>query len=148
MNHKYFKCLTHSSSQSSHKGYALVILLVVLVIIGILTSTQMGGDSKSETEPQNIITNLDKSRATSCAANRSVLKQTMTMWSINNGGARPTIEKLEEARSVNVPKCPSGGKYIIGPEGREIYCTEHAPPPFAVEGTGDEASPPPGNPAP
>ena len=148
MNYKYFKRLTHPSSQSSPKGYALVILLVVLVIIGILTSTQMGGGSKSEVEPQYIITNLDKSRATSCTANRTVLKQTMTMWSINNGGAKPTIEKLEKARSVNVPQCPSGGKYIIGPEGREVYCTEHAPPPFAIEGAGDASVPPSGNPVP
>lgn len=113
---------------SSQRGFYIIGLLIVLAIIFFLVGRQMGGPTEQAQQVVTAQSRIDRSEEITCGANRQSFSQNITMWQINHGGEKATLEKLQRDR-VAIPRCPGGGEYSIGPDGKTIYCSLHAPPP-------------------
>ena len=105
------------------------MLLVVVGIMLLLMLKFMGGGDGPQKEVSSAVTNIEHSADIACTSNRNVIKADLTMWQVNNPG-EPM--KLDEIRAkLNLPTCPRGGAYLLGPDGA-VYCTKHFPPSAAL----------------
>ena len=88
------------------KGFTLVELMVVLVIIGILVAIAVPIYNKTQ----------DKAKETACQANLRILEGAVAQYQLDNDGALPsTLDNLSDyIKDVDNLECPSGGDYTIG----------------------------------
>ena len=106
-------------------AWGIIGLLLVVVIIMIVMLT--GPFSRDPvTEVTTAQTQIDRSQAVACSANRNTIITSLTAFRINNSSV--PLDSPEARQSLNLPQCPEGGFYMIGPDGT-IYCSVHSPPP-------------------
>lgn len=118
------------------RGFYLLGLLIVLAIIAILVSNQMGGDDPEQSTAK-IAT--DRARVSACGMNRATASTTIASWRINHPGEPLTPENILKSGTI-FPTCPEGGTYEIGADGK-VYCTKHAPRPSNVPLAASPAQP-------
>ncbi len=106
------------------RGFTLIALLVVLVIIAILSYTQLVDKDGALRSKQS----TDRAKAAACATNRTVLRSQLAVWAMSNPGKPVTLEALK-ASGVQVPGCPLGGEWTLAPDHSTIYCSVCAPAP-------------------
>jgi prepilin-type N-terminal cleavage/methylation domain-containing protein len=129
------------SQQDSPKGFTLIALLVVLVIIALLSYNQLVDKDGAVRSKQS----TDRAKTAACATNRTVLRSQIAIWAMSNTGKPVTLEAMK-ASGVQVPGCPLGGEWSISPDGNTIYCSICDPQP-AAEAT-KQSVPPAANGAP
>ncbi len=105
------------------RGFYMIGVLIVVVIILILTWNQLGPDpTTGVTTAQR---QIDKSEVAACTANRQTLRTHIATWKINHMGEDLTVQNMQES-GVVIPKCPAGGEITIDADGN-VYCSKHAP---------------------
>lgn len=99
------------------KGFTLVELMVVLVIIGILVAIAVPIYNKTQATAEE--------RA--CQANLRILEGAVAQYQLDNDGALPTELSVSDLsdyiKDAEDMKCPSEGDYSIN--NGEVYCSVH-----------------------
>ncbi len=122
------------------RGFTLIALLVVLVIIALLSYNQLVDKDGALRSKQS----TDRAKTAACATNRTVLRSQIAIWTMSNPGKPVTLDAMK-ASGVQVPGCPLEGKWTISPDGSTIYCSICDPQP-TPETTTQPASPRPAAP--
>ena len=97
-------------AQWGRKGFTLVEIMIVVLIIGILLAIAV----------PNFIKARETSRAKSCIANLKQIDAAKEQWAMDNRvpatQAAPALSTLvgTTAYIKNSPQCPSGGTYTVG----------------------------------
>lgn len=89
-----------------NRGFTLVELMVVVVIIGVLTAIAIPVYNASTA----------KAEKGACEANLRMIDSAIQQYKMNEGEAPENIEALGDY-FLDEPKCPSGGTYDIASEG-------------------------------
>ncbi len=110
-------------TRNQAKGYVLVGVLIVLVIIMILTAQYFTKDKGTGLSSVQI--QLGKGSATACKANRENFSAAINSWMADHPGAQPTKEQLSES-GLEIPRCPDDADYTFDSNG-EVYCPIHFP---------------------
>jgi prepilin-type N-terminal cleavage/methylation domain-containing protein len=103
--------------KKNNKGFTLVELMVVVVIIGILVAIAVPVYRKSQ----------DSARTNACKANLRIIDGAIQQHFADNDteGAVNNISELEPDYILEEPTCPDGGTYSI--HDNKAYCTKHNP---------------------
>ena len=101
--------------KTGEKGFSLVELMVVVVIIGVLVAIAI--------PVYNITT--DKAEEGACHANQRMIEGAASQHAMNEGKSidEVGINELDEYFNGGTPTCPSGGEYDI--EDGKVSCTAH-----------------------
>lgn len=105
------------------RAFALLELLLVLVVIAALVGGYFTVSGNSASEQSVYQATMSRSKNTACKANRTVLQSNITMFKVAHPGEEATLENMAKA-GINLPKCPEGGTYTIGPN-ETIVCDKH-----------------------
>jgi len=106
--------------KKNNKGFTLVELMVVVVIIGILVAIAIPVYNASETRAKKGV----------CEANRRMIESALEQYYMNEGNYTTTLGDLDEYFKDGAPTCPDKGTYSIEKDDDAIYrvyCTEHNP---------------------
>lgn len=114
----------YSMNHSSRGSSILAILIVIAIILVIVMAGPM--DFVPETQVTQAQNNIEKSADAACAVNRNSIRTDLTQMVILNNAQMPDIETLRQRFRQT---CPRGGAYMLDPDSRELYCTQHYPPP-------------------
>lgn len=91
-----------------NRGFTLVELMVVVVIIGVLTAIAIPVYNAS----------TEKAEAGACKANLRMIDSAIQQYKMNNDGNPPASIKEDLGDYfLDEPKCPSGGTYDIVSDG-------------------------------
>ena len=88
------------------KGFTLVELMVVVVILGILVAIAVPLYN-AQTE---------KAKTTTCQANQRIIESAIVQWSMdpdNENAGIPELDDLVGGYLQSLPECPSNGEYKI-----------------------------------
>jgi hypothetical protein len=109
-------------------GWTVLVLLIVVVIILVVMMTGPAKTTTSDTKGQVLqaVNSIDRSKVSTCAANRRAIETNLTNYRILNDNKLPPVDQL---RMTISERCPGKGGYLIGPD-FAVYCTEHFPPPI------------------
>jgi prepilin-type N-terminal cleavage/methylation domain-containing protein len=103
----------------NQKGFTLMELMIVIVIIGVLAAIGVPAY-------RNYIDNAKKQ---TCAANRRTLATAVGLYMTENNGNVPQgVDALKDyMTNADAVKCPAGGNYIIDQDTGAVTCslTEH-----------------------
>jgi prepilin-type N-terminal cleavage/methylation domain-containing protein len=102
----------------SHKGFTLVEIMIVVLIIGILLAIAV----------PNFIRARESSRAKSCVANLKQIESAKEQWAMDTKAtptATPLTTDLYGATKYvkTTPNCPSGGTYTIDTMANRPSCS-------------------------
>src|SRR5581483_2949645 len=102
----------------AHKGFTLVEIMIVVLIIGILLAIAV----------PNFIKARESSRAKSCVANLKQIESAKEQWAMDTKAApnaTPTAANLYGATAYlkTTPDCPGGGTYTIGDMATRPTCS-------------------------
>jgi type IV pilus assembly protein PilA len=97
-----------------NRGFTLVELMVVVVIIGVLTAIAIPVYNKS----------TEKAEAEACKANLRMIDSAIQQYKMNKGVAPTKMDDLKEYFLDGVPHCPSkdAGDYTISETGEYSIC--------------------------
>jgi prepilin-type N-terminal cleavage/methylation domain-containing protein len=118
------KMLNLLRKAKNQKGFTLVELMVVVVIIGILVAIAVPLYN-------NVTANARKN---SCFANQRTIEGALAMYASENGDYPDNINKLEGEYLQAIPVCPDGGTYNFDGTGEgddatvnraKVVCSEH-----------------------
>lgn len=101
---------------NKNKGFTLVEIMIVVLIIGILLAIAV----------PNFLKARETSRSKTCIANLRQIESAKEQWAMeNNQGstATPTQANLEPDYVKNYPTCPSNGTYTIGNMSTQPVCS-------------------------
>jgi prepilin-type N-terminal cleavage/methylation domain-containing protein len=104
--------------QGGRKGFTLVEIMIVVLIIGILLAIAV----------PNFIKARETSRSKSCVANLKQIEAAKEQWCMDNrqgSSASPGTADLYGTTNYvkNTPDCPSGGTYSIGDMSTRPTCS-------------------------
>ena len=102
--------------KNNEKGFSLVELMVVVVIIGVLVAIAIPVYNRT----------TDKAEKGACHANQRMIEGAASQYAMNEGisiDEVDNIEALDEYFNYGTPTCPSGGTYNIV-DGK-ASCTAH-----------------------
>ncbi len=91
-----------------NKGFTLVEIMIVVAIIGVLAMIAI---------PNFIISRQNAYRST-CVANLRQIANAKQLWAMSIAGTSvgtPVWADLVPTHMRNIPACPAGGTYTIGP---------------------------------
>ena len=99
--------------KTGEKGFSLVELMVVVVIIGVLVAIAIPVYNRT----------TDKAEKGACHANQRMIEGAASQHAMNEGKSinEVKIDDLNEYFNNGTPKCPSGGTYDI--ENGKASCT-------------------------
>jgi prepilin-type N-terminal cleavage/methylation domain-containing protein len=102
----------------AHKGFTLVEIMIVVLIIGILLAIAV----------PNFIKARETSRAKACVANLKQIESAKEQWAMDNKKTNtdtPAATDLYGAGKYvkNPPACPSGGTYTEGDMATRPLCS-------------------------
>ncbi|KAF1086574.1 Type II secretion system protein G precursor [Sporotomaculum syntrophicum] len=105
-----------SYALKNRKGFTLVELMVVVVIIGILVAIAV--------PVYNNVT--EKAEKNACAATVRTLNGASSMYNANEGSFPTDVDMLVNGGYIlETPECPANGTYTA--EAGVFYCSEHNP---------------------
>ncbi|MGC9004484.1 MAG: competence type IV pilus major pilin ComGC [bacterium] len=105
----------------NRKGFTLVEMMIVVLIIGILIAIAL----------PNFLKARENARLRACVANMKQIQAAVEQWAMENKKAAtdpvPTLSDLSPTYIKTYPTCPSGGTYsITGTVGNyTISCSVH-----------------------
>ncbi|CAN5215266.1 hypothetical protein BH09SUM1_BH09SUM1_08390 [soil metagenome] len=91
-----------------NRGYTIICLLIVLVIIGILSGGFMGADTPGG--KPFVLSTRDRARAAVTAMNT---KTAQTQYFMTTEGQRPPLPKLQEIMAGYSQSMGGGGKFFL-----------------------------------
>lgn len=105
------------------KGFVLIELLIVIVIIGVLAGLYFGSrnrggqDRGAKTTPKAAI---DKGHSVECASNLNQLRADLQMRLMDDEHYPPALDPQS-----SLSRCPVSGKtYGYDPQSGRVWCTE------------------------
>jgi prepilin-type N-terminal cleavage/methylation domain-containing protein len=102
------------------KGFTLVEIMIVVLIIGILLAIAV----------PNFIKARENSRTRTCIANLRQIEAAKEQWAMENKKSStdvPAATDLTPDYMKSTPTCPSGGTYTIGAINANPTCSTGAP---------------------
>ncbi len=102
--------------KTSTKGFSLVELMVVVVIIGVLVSIAIPVYN----------TTTERAEEGACFANQRMIEGAASQYAMNTGTKLEDVDDIDVLADYfqgGVPKCPSGGTYTLT-DGK-VSCSEH-----------------------
>src|SRR3954453_5133461 len=118
MKHSELRRVMKRGLQGSRKGFTLVEIMIVVLIVGILLAIAV----------PNFLKARETSRSQSCVANLKQIGAAKEQWCMDNKqstSATPADTDLygSAAYVKNTPSCPSGGTYTIGDMATRPVCS-------------------------
>ena len=108
--------------KEKERGFALVILLIVFVIIFYLTWQYFKPQQNLQNQVSTYQFSMNKSKSAACLSDIKVYETKLQQWLINNSNQVPTL------KDIGIPeKCPEEGTYSISEDGQTVYCSLHKP---------------------
>ncbi|NLV61932.1 MAG: prepilin-type N-terminal cleavage/methylation domain-containing protein [Clostridiaceae bacterium] len=98
--------------KNNEKGFSLVELMVVVVIIGVLVAIAI--------PVYNITT--DRAERGACHANQRMIEGAASQYAMNTGKSINDVNDLNEYFKNGTPTCPSGGTYTYDIEDGKVSC--------------------------
>ena len=98
--------------KNNEKGFSLVELMVVVVIIGVLVAIAIPVYNRT----------TDRAEKGACHANQRMIEGAASQYEMNTGESINDVNDLKEYFKDGTPTCPSGGTYEI--EDGKVKCTE------------------------
>jgi len=104
------------------RGFALIELLVVLVIILILAGGYFGLRGKGKASEKSVpVRAMQKAESVECQSNLSQIRQNV-MMETQTGEAPPA--RIDTGVTASISKCPVSGKpYGYDPQTGKVWCT-------------------------
>jgi type IV pilus assembly protein PilA len=102
--------------KKGEKGFSLVELMVVIVIIGVLIAIAIPVYRNT----------TEKAELRACHANQRMIEGAASQYAMNEGIDIENVDDIDELKdyfSGGVPKCPSGVDYSI--TGGKVTCENH-----------------------
>jgi len=96
--------------QTSHQGFTLVEIMIVVAIIGLLAAVAVPNFLKARTTSQK----------NTCIANLRLVDSTVQQWALENKKASTDTYSLSDTVLIGyfkgsaLPYCPGGGSYVAG----------------------------------
>ena len=101
--------------KTGEKGFSLVELMVVVVIIGVLVAIAIPVYNRT----------TDKAEKGACHANQRMIEGAASQHAMNTGKSIVDIDELVEYFNDGTPTCPSGGTYTYDIEDGKVSCNKH-----------------------
>jgi type IV pilus assembly protein PilA len=99
--------------KNNEKGFSLVELMVVVVIIGVLVAIAIPVYNRT----------TDRAERGACHANQRMIEGAASQHAMNTGKSIDKVDELDEYFNGGTPTCPSGGKYTYDIEDGKVSCS-------------------------
>lgn len=113
------KALRKGFNSSAQRGFTLVEMMVVVLIIGILLAIAVPSFIKAR----------DTSRRNSCLENLKQIDAAKEQWAMDNRKPSGAPVKMDDIAGTYMkgpatgPLCPSAGTYVVNPVGTAPACS-------------------------
>jgi len=101
--------------KNNEKGFSLVELMVVVVIIGVLVAIAIPVYNRT----------TDRAEKGACHANQRMIEGAASQHAMNTGSSINDVDELDEYFNGGTPTCPSGGTYTYDIEDGKVSCDKH-----------------------
>ncbi len=99
-----------------HRGFTLVEVMVVVLILSVLATIGAMGWRNAQ----------ERAKTTACVENRWQIERAKQVWAMENS-KRPddeaTLDDVHPSQLKTLPTCPRGGNYTIGSLNEPSRCT-------------------------
>lgn len=108
--------------QRNRRGFALIEILVVLVIILVLAGGYLGLRGKGKSNEKSVpVRAMQKAESVECQSNLNQIRQSV-MMDTQTGEAPPA--RIDTGATASISKCPiSGQPYGYDPQTGKVWCT-------------------------